>query len=87
METTDKCNLSPAWRADECPVDPRELDALLDSKQSHGRVGRATATLVPAADIFAARREQLGDRCARCPIRPEYRNAPPATAGDQTDRR
>ncbi len=63
-----------AWRSEECPVDPRGLDALLDPLQSHGIVGRAPTTLARAADVFAARRAQLGDRCARCPIRPHRRN-------------
>jgi aminoglycoside N3'-acetyltransferase len=63
-----------AWRAAECPVDPRVLDAVLESREARGFIGRAASTLARAADIFAARIEQLGDRCAQCPIRPEYRN-------------
>ncbi|HET6248479.1 MAG TPA: AAC(3) family N-acetyltransferase [Tepidisphaeraceae bacterium] len=63
-----------AWRNGECPVDPAGLDAMLEQKQSHGKVGRASATLARAADVFNARREQLGDRCSRCGIRPQRRN-------------
>ncbi|HWE94106.1 MAG TPA: AAC(3) family N-acetyltransferase [Tepidisphaeraceae bacterium] len=79
---------SLAWRAAECPVDPNGLDALLESKQARGFIGLAASTLARAADIFAARRDQLGDRCAQCPIRPEYRNtqqkAGGATSGFET---
>jgi aminoglycoside 3-N-acetyltransferase len=63
-----------AWRDGECPVDPAGLDAMLEDKQSHGKVGRARATLVHAAEVFAARQRQLGDRCGGCSIRPTRRN-------------
>jgi aminoglycoside N3'-acetyltransferase len=63
-----------AWRNAECPVDPAGIDAMLEGKQSVGKVGRARATLARAIDVFEARRQQLGDRCSRCPIRPERRN-------------
>ncbi len=63
-----------AWRDGECPVDPAGMDAMLAEKQTVGRVGAARATLVRAADVFAARQEQLGGRCSRCLIRPQRRN-------------
>lgn len=62
-----------AWRADECPVDPRGLDERLKTSQRHGLVGRAPSTLARAADVFAARIAQLGDRCRTCPVRPHRR--------------
>jgi len=63
-----------AWRNAECPVDPAGIDAMLQDKQSHGQVGHARSTLARAADVFEARRLQLGDRCGRCPVRPARRN-------------
>jgi aminoglycoside N3'-acetyltransferase len=63
-----------AWRNGECPVDPAGIDAMLESKQRKGKVGQANATLARAADVFAARKEQLGSRCQTCPIRPNRRN-------------
>jgi aminoglycoside 3-N-acetyltransferase len=62
-----------AWRNAECPIDPAGIDAILKDKQSHGQVGMARAALARAADVFAARRQQLGDRCRQCPIRPNRR--------------
>ncbi len=63
-----------AWRNGECPVDPAGLDAMLEDKQSHGKVGQARSALVRAVEVFAARQQQLGDRCSRCSIRPTRRN-------------
>ena len=65
-----------AWRAGECPVDPRKLnDMLTQCKLSRcGKVGLADAMLTKAVDIWHARREQLKGVCANCSIKPEVRN-------------
>lgn len=63
-----------AWRAEECPAPPEELNERLAAVQVCGKIGNAPATLVRAELIYLARREQLGGRCATCAIRPGRRN-------------
>jgi aminoglycoside 3-N-acetyltransferase len=65
-----------AWRADNCPVDvKKKLDEALDARglQSHGKVGRADATLVRALDLWTMRREHIQNVCPACTIRPHPR--------------
>ncbi len=66
---------SLAWRAGQCPVPPALLDQTLRERgvQRHGRVGQADATLVPAMEIFKARRAHLHEVCPTCPVRPQPR--------------
>ncbi len=59
-----------AWRDDTCPVSPDRLNDTLAKRQRSGRIGEATATLVPARLIVQARRRHLRSVCPTCRIRP-----------------
>jgi aminoglycoside 3-N-acetyltransferase len=61
-----------AWRSQPCPVSPARMDKTLDRSglQSHGKVGKADATLVKAIDLWKVRREHLRHACPTCKIGP-----------------
>ncbi|MBT5873306.1 MAG: M28 family peptidase [Candidatus Latescibacteria bacterium] len=64
-----------AFRSEECPVDPMMLHEPLRSRglEAFGKVGNADSTLVKGKDLWDMRREQLGDSCRTCSIKPLLR--------------
>ncbi len=61
-----------AFRSALCPVPPGKLNRALDrrGRQRRGRVGRADSILVPAIEVWNARRDHLRRVCPRCDIKP-----------------
>ena len=61
-----------AFRSKVCPVSPTKLNLTLDRRglQKKGNVGLAVATLVPAIEVWKARRSHLRKVCETCEIKP-----------------
>jgi len=64
-----------AFRSGPCPVSVERLDVSLGRSraQRSGKVGRADATLVPALEIWRARRRHLKAACPSCGVKPRVR--------------
>ncbi|MBB31057.1 MAG: hypothetical protein CME25_19380 [Gemmatimonadetes bacterium] len=62
-----------AFRSKVCPVSPTKLNLTLDRRglQKKGNVGLAVATLVPAIEVWKARRSHLRKVCETCEIKPQ----------------